>query len=197
MWCNEQTKTPSESQNYIFLWLRPWFNSNVDTIIKNLFCEHAFCQASFGTPKQSNFCLLCHYIDQSNWGSLRVMARISLAIRDIVKNLWRNRFRCRRNFPCISSEYSEAPRFLKAKSSAAENSAAIFRRRRFSLTIQILFLHFYYFHQSNFYSHYSIYASLYGSFRIRVSLVIKNIFRRRSNFSCACGGIFRRRSTML
>ena len=45
MSCHEQTKTPSESQNTIFLWLRPWFNSNVDAIITNLSCEHAFCQA--------------------------------------------------------------------------------------------------------------------------------------------------------
>ena len=29
-------KPPSESQNSIFLWLRPWFNSNVDAIITNL-----------------------------------------------------------------------------------------------------------------------------------------------------------------
>src|SRR6218665_3779144 len=164
----------------------------------------------------------------------------------------------RRDFPCISKEYSEAPRFVKAKSSAAENCGGLFRRRRFLafrkpgaseyflevdlsfVTIQLLLLHFHYFHQSNFYSHYNIYASSYGSFRIRVSLVIKdigkifsaaeaiflmlvtvysaaeaqgfrvmvwvslviryidkNIFRRRNKFSCACGGIFRRRSTRL
>ena len=46
MSCHEQTKTPSESKNSIFLWLRPWFNSKVDAIITNLFCEHAFCQDS-------------------------------------------------------------------------------------------------------------------------------------------------------
>ena len=113
-------------------------------------------------------CSLCHYFHQSNWGSLRVMARISLAIRDIIKKsmklLWGYeaiglRLPLQKIFSCISKEYSEAPRFLKAKSSAAENSAAIFRRRRFSLTIQILFLHFHYFHQSNFYLglHYNIY----------------------------------------
>src|SRR6218665_2451264 len=132
--------------------------------------------------------------------------------------------------------------------SAAEDLA--FRKRGASeyflevglsfVTIQLLLLHFHYFHQSNFYSHYNIYASSYGSFRIRVSLVIKdigeifsapeviflalvtvysaaeaqdfrvmvwvslviryiakNIFRRRSNVSCACGGIFRRISTRL
>src|SRR6218665_2963491 len=92
-------KPSSESKNSIFLWLRPWFNSNVDAIITNLFCEHAFCQASSRTQKQSNFCLLCHYFHQSNLnlglhyctflsslGSVRVMARISLAIRDIIKN---------------------------------------------------------------------------------------------------------------
>jgi len=39
-----QTKTPPQTQNSsIFLWLRPGFNSDVDVIIKNLFCEHAFC----------------------------------------------------------------------------------------------------------------------------------------------------------
>jgi len=114
-----------------FLWLRPWFNSNVDAITTNLFREHAFCQASSRTQKQSNFCLLCHfhqsnlnlhyYTFLSSLGSVRVMARVSLAIRDFMENLWRNRFRRRRNVPCISREYSEAPRFLKAKSSAAEN----------------------------------------------------------------------------
>jgi len=171
------------------------------------------------------------------------------------KRIWRNRFHRRKNFPCISREYSEAPRFLKAKSSAAEIAAEFsaaedlaFRKRGASeyflevsfVTIQLLLLHFHYFHQSNFYSHYNIYASSYGSFRIRVSLVIKdigkifsaaeviflvlvtvysaaeaqgfrvmvwvslviryigkNIFRRRSNFSCACDGIFRRRNTRL
>src|SRR6218665_3611253 len=51
MSCHEQTKTPSESKNSIFLWLRPWFNSNVDAIITNLFCEHAFCLASSSTQK--------------------------------------------------------------------------------------------------------------------------------------------------
>jgi len=62
-------------------------------------------------------------------------------------------------------------------------------------------LNFHCFHQSNFYLHYNIYASSWGSFKFRVkdSLVIrdiaKNIFRRRSNFSCVSGGILRRRNT--
>src|SRR6218665_3649583 len=137
-------------------------------------------------------------------------------------------------------------RKIAAEFSAAEDLA--FRKRGASeyflkvsfVTIQLLLLHFHYFHQSNFYSHHNIYASSYGSFRIRVSLVIKdigeifsaaeviflvlvtvyfaseaqgfrvmvwvslviryigrNIFRRRSNFSCTCGDIFRRRSTRL
>ena len=118
-------KPPSEIQNSA-----PGFNSNVDAIITNLFSEHAFCQGSSRRPtqKQFNFCLLCHISSSiqlkltllqflSSLGSVRVMARVSLAIRDITKNLWRNRFRLRRNFPCISREYS----------------ATIFRRRRFSL----------------------------------------------------------------
>ena len=54
MSCYEQTKTPSESQNSIFLWLRPWFNSNVDAIITNLFCERAFCQASSRRLRKNN-----------------------------------------------------------------------------------------------------------------------------------------------
>src|SRR6218665_378871 len=45
-------KPQSESQNSIFLWLCLWFNSNVDAIITNLFCEHAFCQDS--SRKQNN-----------------------------------------------------------------------------------------------------------------------------------------------
>ena len=49
MSCHEQTKNPYESQNSIILWLRPWFTCNVDAIITNLFCEHAFCQASSRT----------------------------------------------------------------------------------------------------------------------------------------------------
>src|SRR6218665_2284166 len=65
--------------------------------------------------------------------------------------------------------------------SAAEDLA--FRKRGASeyflkvsfVTIQLLLLHFHYFNQSNSYSHYNIYASSYGSFRIRVSLVIKDI----------------------
>src|SRR6218665_2158733 len=129
-------------------------------------------------------------------------------------------------------------RKIAAEFSAAEDLA--FRNRDASeyflkvsfVTIQLLLLHFHYFHQSNFYSHYNIYASSYGSFMIRVSLVIKdigkifsaaevifrvlvavhsaaeaqgfwvmvrvslviryigkNIFRRRSNFSCFCQNI--------
>src|SRR6218665_2481393 len=120
------------------------------------------------------------------------MARISLAISDIITKL-EGIARRRRHFPCISRKYSEAPRFLKAKSFAAENCGGIFRRRRFIsfrkrgaseyflevglgfVTIKLLLLHFHYFHQSTFYSHYNIYVSSYGSFRIRVSLVIKDI----------------------
>src|SRR6218665_2105478 len=90
-------KPPSESQNSIFLWLRPWFNSNVDAIITDLFCEHAFCQASsrtqtiqllltlslFSSIQLKLRPRLLHFL--SSLGSVRVMARISLAIRDIIK----------------------------------------------------------------------------------------------------------------
>src|SRR6218665_1957971 len=94
-------KPPPENQHSIFVWLRPWLNSNVDAIITNLFCEHAFCEASSRTQKQFNVCILCrpNYFHQSNLnlglhyctflsslGSVRVMARVSLASRDTIKN---------------------------------------------------------------------------------------------------------------
>src|SRR6218665_2545380 len=59
-------KPPPKAKILFFSWLGPWFNSNVDAIITNLFCEHAFCQAPSRTQKQSNFCLLCHYFHQSS-----------------------------------------------------------------------------------------------------------------------------------
>src|SRR6218665_2370396 len=93
-------KPPSEGQNSIFLWLRPWFNSNVDAIYNyELILRTCVLSRLLPYAKQSNFCLLCHYFHQSNLnlglhyctfliiviGSVRVTARISLAIRDIIK----------------------------------------------------------------------------------------------------------------
>ena len=60
-------KPPSESHSSsISYGYAPGFNSNVDAIITNLFCKHAFGQASSRKQKQSNFCLLGHYFHQSN-----------------------------------------------------------------------------------------------------------------------------------
>src|SRR6218665_1354660 len=94
-----------------------------------------------------------------------------------------------------SEEFSAAEDLIFRKRGASE----YFLKVSF-VTIQLLLLHFHYFHQSNFNSHYNIYASSYGSFRIRISLVIKDIgkiFSAAEVIFCACDGIFRRRSTRL
>src|SRR6218665_2442383 len=95
-------KPPSESQNSIFLWLHPWFNSNVDAIITNLayFANMRFVKTPpvrkiiqllltlslFSSIQLKLRPTLLHFFIIVI-GSVRVTARISLAIRDIIKNL--------------------------------------------------------------------------------------------------------------
>src|SRR6218665_3964093 len=144
-----QTKTPFRNPKLLYFYgYAPGFNSNVDVIIslRTYFANMRFVKpppvrktiqllltlSLFSSIQLQLRPTLLHFL--SSLGSVRVMARISLAIRDIIKKFEGIASAAEEIFLAFLGNIQKHHlTFLKAKSSAAENCGGIFRRRRFSL----------------------------------------------------------------